>query len=277
MVIVVFDVCGNWRICSLKPAIAADQQDEQADDGRQHRPADEEIGEGVHRARHHGFGVSAGGGSAAVVVDRHGHLACSLIWPAVTTCSPALTPSRDRDPLAARRAERTKRRSTIEAARGRRRRRRPRLAARACRRRLHDEDIVAVEAVDDRGARHGQHVGGLAGRRRSDWRTCRAAACGRDWRTSARTVTLRDSALTRASIALTLPSNSRPGMASTVMLTAWPTASVAAPPRARESRRRSDRAAAASPGSRRPRHIGRDRRCAGRAARRRARGSPFAR
>ena len=33
----------------LVPRHAADQQDEQADDAGQHRPADEEVGEGVHR------------------------------------------------------------------------------------------------------------------------------------------------------------------------------------------------------------------------------------
>ncbi len=131
----------QWKLADLQlqPGDAADQQDQQADDGRQHRPANEEIGESVHRLGRHGFGVSAGGGRAPPWSIVTGEFGCSLIWPAITTFSPTFTPVEDGDPLAARRADPDEAPLDDETV--------ARLG------RHDDEDVVAVEAVDDRGAR----------------------------------------------------------------------------------------------------------------------------
>ena len=195
MVMVVFGVSGNWRICSLNAGHQPDEQDQQADDARQHRPADEKIGEGVHGLAAHGRGVSAGGGRAGRSSTVTGAFACSLICPAATTRSPALSAVHDRDPLAADRAEPDETPLDDQAAvRGGRRR------AGGCRpcpasgfgAGHDDEDIVAVQAVDDRGARQGEHLGGRAGGHGDIGEHARqqVAVCG--LANSARMVTLRE-------------------------------------------------------------------------------------
>ena len=51
MVIVVVRQFGILPDLQVEAGLRADQQDQQADDGRQHRAADENIGEGAQRRR----------------------------------------------------------------------------------------------------------------------------------------------------------------------------------------------------------------------------------
>ena len=104
MVIVVFEVSGNWRICSLRPAIAADEQDQQADHARKHRPADEKIGEGVHRAPS-GFRRDCGRGQSGRRIDGDGRIGLQLDLPGGHHLLARLHPFLDRNPLAPRRAD----------------------------------------------------------------------------------------------------------------------------------------------------------------------------
>ena len=159
MVIVVFEVCGNWRICSFSPAIEPMSRISRlttvASTGRRmKRSVKAFIGRAVT--------ASAFRRAAAAPASRRsttGELFCSLIWPAITTRSPAFTPSIDLDALASRLAD------AHEAALGDRGRvawpQRAACAARAAAggARLDDEDVVAIEAVDDGGARQRQHLG----------------------------------------------------------------------------------------------------------------------
>src|SRR5262249_34491113 len=73
----------------------ADHQDHQADDGRENRPLDEDIGE-MHGSPPYwsaGAGWASNFGSSLLSTTTETPLR-SLIWPATTTVSPFLTPSR---------------------------------------------------------------------------------------------------------------------------------------------------------------------------------------
>ena len=188
MVIVVFEVCGNWRTCSFSPAMSPTSRMSRlttvASTGRRmKRSVKAFIGRSAH-----GFGVSAGGGRAGRSSMMTGMFGCSLIWPAITTRSPSFTPSVDRDALAADRAEPYEAPLDHEACPSTARLASPALG----RRRNDDEDVVAIEAVDDRGARQGQHLD----RARRSSPMMLANMPGSDWRSglanSARIVTLRE-------------------------------------------------------------------------------------
>ena len=80
------------------------------------------------------------------------------------------------------------------------------------RRRLHDVDAVAVEAVGDGGARHGDDVGRRRRPAPRRWRTCPAAACAPDWASMPRTSSVRVSCATRASSDWISPLKTLPGI-----------------------------------------------------------------
>ena len=161
MVIVVLDSLGILPDRQLEPGLRADQQDQQADHAGKHRPPDEDIGEGVHRLL-----LPAGpfgrAGSAAVSSILTAASRLELDLAAVTTCSPALTPSRIATSHLGR-ADAHKAPLDDESAA-------PPVSptppSRALAAPLDYKDAVAVEPVDDRGAGHGQHRSGFACRDR---------------------------------------------------------------------------------------------------------------
>ena len=105
MVVIVTTVSSTSGYCAhrqVEDALEAEEQDEGREHGREHRPADEELGEAprrplVRRGLRRGAPRLRRGGGIDGVVDHDGAPPVSRFCPAVTTSSPAPTPLGDLD------------------------------------------------------------------------------------------------------------------------------------------------------------------------------------
>src|SRR5208337_5190826 len=162
MVIVVFEVSGNWRICSFRPAIAPTSRMSRlttlASTGRRMKRSVKAFIGASSRLRSHG-----GRWQSRRLIDPDGGVGLKLDLSGGHHLLARLNPFLDRDPLAARRADFHEPALDDEPARDWRGRLRGRRAG-GCSparssglsrggRPLHYEHVVAVEAVDDRGPR----------------------------------------------------------------------------------------------------------------------------